>query len=558
MQKLKDTKSICPTCYKTLPAVIYEEGGKVFIKKTCPEHGETAEIYWSDAEMYKRVDKYQFVGDGVENPAISKDREDINCPHDCGLCKEHHSHTALANLLITNRCDMRCWYCFLNCGRVGKVFEPDLATIDKMLKTLRNEKPVATKAIQITGGEPTVREDMIEIVKLCKENGFSHIQVNSNGINLGNNPELAKQCRENGVNTVYMSFDGISAQTNPLLEETKRAVENCRKAKLGIVLVPVVVNSVNDHELWGIIQFALDNIDIIRGIDFQPISFVGAAPASQRAKMRITIPELWHKIEAQSGGVIKTSDIYPITAVAPFSQFASAMSGIPELTFTPNAHCGMATYIFKDDEKGIIPVTRFVNVDRLFDFIKKAATEIRGGGKIAKTKVLFKALLEFNKIVDSKKSPKGVDLKSILIDVIKKRDYHSLGVFHYKSLFVGTMHFQDPYNYDIDRVSRCVIHYVTPDEKIIPFCAFNGLPDKYSVKMQNDFGETFEVYEKRTGRKLTNDLYKKIFATEEARQAAAYKAGKRPDEVETEGKTALEVAEKTGGCTGDCTHCGMH
>ena len=38
------------------------------------------------------------------------------------------------------------------------------------------------------------------------------------------------------------------------------------------------------------------------------------------------------------------------------------------------------------------------------------------------------------------------------------------------------MHFMDRYNYDIERVQRCCIHYATPDGKLIPFCTYNGGP----------------------------------------------------------------------------------
>lgn len=43
------------------------------------------------------------------------------------------------------------------------------------------------------------------------------------------------------------------------------------------------------------------------------------------------------------------------------------------------------------------------------------------------------------------------------------------GTFTYRTLLVAGMHFQDAYNYDIERVKRCVIHYATPDEKRYPF-----------------------------------------------------------------------------------------
>ena len=46
----------------------------------------------------------------------------------------------------------------------------------------------------------------------------------------------------------------------------------------------------------------------------------------------------------------------------------------------------------------------------------------------------------------------------------------------YRSMLIATMHFQDVYNYQLDRVNRCVIHYAAPDGKIYPFCTYNSGP----------------------------------------------------------------------------------
>lgn len=43
---IKNTTSICPECYKVIDATIYEQEGKVYIKKSCPEHGEFSDLYW--------------------------------------------------------------------------------------------------------------------------------------------------------------------------------------------------------------------------------------------------------------------------------------------------------------------------------------------------------------------------------------------------------------------------------------------------------------------------------------------------------------------------------
>jgi len=53
--------------------------------------------------------------------------------------------------------------------------------------------------------------------------------------------------------------------------------------------------------------------------------------------------------------------------------------------------------------------------------------------------------------------------------------YESLGKLRRRIFLLGCMAFMDQYNFDINRVRRCVVHYVTPDLKIIPFCAYNNV-----------------------------------------------------------------------------------
>ena len=74
MKDIKQTKSICPECLKPLDATIYEDQGKVFIKKTCPEHGACTELYWSDYDQYVRAEKFRCEGTGVENPRTQKEQ----------------------------------------------------------------------------------------------------------------------------------------------------------------------------------------------------------------------------------------------------------------------------------------------------------------------------------------------------------------------------------------------------------------------------------------------------------------------------------------------------
>jgi hypothetical protein len=504
--KIKDTSSVCPECFKIIPAEIYEENNEVWIAKTCPEHGETREKYWEDYEMYQRASRYAREGKGIYNPNVKLSGS--NCPFDCGLCKRHKSHTALANVVLTNRCDLNCWYCFFYAKPGQRIYEPTLDQFRQMFKILREEKPVATNAIQLTGGEPTLRDDLLDIIRIAKEEGFQHIQLNTNGIKLANDPELAGKVRKAGVNTVYLSFDGVTAKTNPKNhKEVYRAIENCRKAGLGIVLVPTVIKGVNDHELGKIIKFASDNIDVIRGVNFQPVSLVGRMPKTERESMRITIPMTIKKMEEQTKGEIDRKDFFPVPCVGSITEFVEALTERPNYDLSTHFACGMATYVFKDGDK-LVPITRFVDVEGLFNYLSQKAFELRKG----KSKLLtsMKLLLKINSFIDKKKQPKGFSIGKILLNALLKHDYRALGEFHYRTLFIGMMHFQDPYNYDIERVERCAIHYVMPDGRIVPFCAFNVFPEFYRDVVQERYSMLPSEWERKTGKKLKDDLYKRV------------------------------------------------
>jgi hypothetical protein len=501
------TNSVCPECggVNVLPAIVFEKNGKVFIKRTCKKHGVIEEVYWEDAKLYEKMRKYGYDGKGIGNPNTRIQTE--TCPLDCGLCPRHKSHTALANMVVTNRCDLSCWYCFFFAKENDPVYEPSLEQIRQMLRTLRNTKPVSSNAIQFTGGEPTLREDIIDIIKMAKEEGFEHIQLNTHAINLSRNLALAKAIRKAGVNTIYMSFDGVSPKTNPKNHwEVAGAIENCRKAGMGVVLVPTIIKGINEHEAGQIINFALNNIDVVRGVNFQPVSLVGRMPRKLRDKQRITIPGLIKSLEEQTHGTIGKQDFYTVPCMGAITRFVEALTGKDEYSLSNHFACGVATYLFLDDDK-VVPVTRFIDVPGFFAYLDEKAEEIKNG----KNKYLtsLKVLKKLGTFIDKEKQPKDMNLYKILYNALLKHNYSALGAFHKKSLFIGMMHFMDTYNYDTERVQRCNIHYVMPDQRVVPFCSFNVFPDMYRDKTQGEFSVPADVWNKRFPKKNANIKYKR-------------------------------------------------
>ncbi len=363
-----------------------------------------------------------------------------------------------------------------------------------MLKNLRRNQPVETPGIQYSGGEPTVREDLVDLIKLAKEEGFVHTQIATNGIALANSLQLVKDLKEAGLNTVYMQFDGVTedvylkTRNANVLSKKLQAIENCREAELGVVLVPTLLKGINDTQVGDIIQFAVDNIDVIRGVNFQPVSFAGRTPADKVEEQRVTIEDLIHFVAEQTDNQIPEEAFYPASSVAPISNLASAMSnGIPEVTLTCHQNCGTATYIFKEEDK-IIPITDFIDVDKFLKLAEKSAEDMSKNTKIATYKTIARAAKELPRTIKKDKSPSYLDVTSLLKNIFIRKDYAALGDFHINALLISCMHFMDPFNFDQDRVRRCVIHYATPDGRIIPFCSMNNIyresiEEKYSIPL---------------------------------------------------------------------------
>ena len=517
----KHTGSLCPECAGIIDAEIVARDGKVWMLKDCPEHGHFEDVYFGDVDLYLKMEGYAKDGVGVLNPVRT---DAVECPTDCGLCQLHMSHTVLANVDLTNRCNLRCPVCFANANMSGFIVEPTFDEVVGMLRNLRANRPVPTPSVQFAGGEPTMYPYFFEAARAAKELGFAQIQVATNGVLLAEDPTFAQRCVEAGVHTIYLQFDGFddemykAVRGKPMLATKLKAIENVRKAKpkMSICLVPTVVNTVNDHMVGDIVKFALKNIDVVHAINFQPVAFTGRIDKTELRQKRFTLAELVDRLCKQTD-FLEREDFFPVPSVTAFSELASAIKGDPKVAFTSHAHCGIATFVFMDEGDRPIPVTRFIDVPRLLKDVEKAAADIEGSHLkgVAKMKLLKFVIGNY---VDKSKSPGGIGISDLLKSIYQEGDKKALAQFTWRSLMIGGMHFQDRYNYDIERVKRCVIHYAIPDGRIIPFCAYNSGP----------------VFRESVERKLamTNEQYKEFRKAEEAKMAERRRTGVQvPKEV---------------------------
>lgn len=462
MKTLRTTNSLCPECKQVVPADIIEDQGKVWITKTCPEHGPYRDLYWGDYEQYVRAQRYSYKG---KTPKENNGKTTNGCPNDCGLCPQHLSRTALVIIDVTNRCNLCCPICFAHAGATGNIYEPTKEQIKTLLESTIAQNSGMIPALQLSGGEPTVRDDLHEIVEIAREVGYVHIEVNTNGLRLAESLEYCKRLHDSGVNTIYLQFDGVTdkpymvTRGKALFETKKKAINNLREAGFrSVVLVPTLIKGLNDDQIGDIIRFALENMDTIRGINFQPVALTGRLEIEQIREMRITIPDLITLAEKQTKGLVKKENWYPVSCSVPFSRFIGHQMGEDAMEFSVHPNCGMASYLIVNNGE-VEQISDYLNVER---FIR-----------------LIESLDDAPNVEEVLEEISDGLLRDFLAPLLEKGNYESLSELHHNMLMIGTMHFMDPYNFDTDRVKRCVIHYATLEGTLIPFCSMNNLHRTY-------------------------------------------------------------------------------
>jgi uncharacterized radical SAM superfamily Fe-S cluster-containing enzyme len=497
----KLTRSLCPECTQLIDATIFEDAGKVVMEKRCAEHGEFRDIVYSDAKLYLKMEEWSF-GDnrGLSNPAVTTATK---CPDDCGLCNLHTSHTGLANVDLTNRCNLTCPVCFANANAAGYLYEPDFETVRKMLQALRDQKPVAGRIVQFSGGEPTIYPRFLDVLRMAKEMGFSHLQAATNGLKF-TDIEFAHQCKEAGLHTLYLQFDGICddvyrrTRGESLWEKKLRCIENVRDAGLKIVFVPTIVKGLNDHQIGDILRLALEYIDCTSGISFQPVSFTGRIARHELESKRFTLSDFAHAVEEQTGIAKAHEDWFPLSCVTPFSKLISALRGDETTTLSCHPHCSLGTYLFVDQNRKAKPVTQFIDVGPMLQEMDMLSR--KAGKRRFQFYTKFEAWNSLRKFFHEDRAPEGLTFTKFLqtLQGMTDKEYgrgeSEKSGFTYKTLMVAGMHFMDSYNYDVERVQRCVIHYAAPNGLIYPFCAYNSGP-VYREKIEREFSVPFEEQE---------------------------------------------------------------
>lgn len=428
------TQSICPICLKTLSARRIEKENGIYLTKTCPEHGYFESLIWKVSEA-KALDWKAW---SLKKPLAFKEEplkaDEKICPHRCGNCQDHLQDACCVLIELTENCNQNCRYCFAQ-SQAGRGADLSLDEIEGIYDFLLDQTDRRPYNIQLSGGEPTMHKDLKRIIEMGKEKGFPYIQLNTNGKCLAEDPKLAKDLKAAGLSSVFLQFDGLDDKIyekirgQALFDLKNKAIENCRQAKLGVVLVVTVVPAVNDSHLGQILDFALAQNPIVRGIHLQPVSYFGRFPNAPENRDRLTIPQLLKDLESQSQGRLSLDDFTPLE------------TGHPRCSFHGNFQI--------DWQKKLRP--------------------IKGQQKCSCKKT---AIEEARDYIEKKWTLKD-EMPASQDDQINHSFDKVLQNISQQSFSITAMAFQDQWNLDLERLKKCRVHIATRDKKLIPFCSYN-------------------------------------------------------------------------------------
>jgi len=432
-----ETESLCPVCLQKIPAKRVSEDERVYLEKTCPDHGDYKVLVW------RRGGKHYLDWGRCSQQAAAPPKRltdtDKGCPYDCGLCPTHKANTCSMLIEVTSRCNLHCPICFASANETEE-HEPDFNMVGKIYETVLDT--VGSCTVQLSGGEPTLRDDLPEIVSLGRKMGLSHILVNTNGIRLAKDKAYLQKLKESGTSAIYLQFDGVtdkvyhSIRGVNLFDLKVQAIKNCAEVKMGVILVPTIVPRINDHELGEIFEFAKKWVPVVKAIHFQPVSYFGRYPKAPKDEDRITIPDVIDALVSQSNGQLKIENFPPHTC--------------------QDSHCGFSGLFVLREDGELFAATKLANeLVSGWGFMSEAGD--------AKARRFMSRHWRFTEEEAGQAHDSNADLGS-------QPGSSRRALTH--SLAVTCMPFQDVWNIDLQRLQGCCGHVATADKRIVPICAF--------------------------------------------------------------------------------------
>ena len=467
---LEYTKSICPVCKVVVDAQVNVRDDKVYLRKRCAEHGWFEALVYGDAQAY--LASARFNKPGTIPLAFQTEVKD-GCPSDCGLCPEHKQHACLGIIEVNTGCNLDCPVCFADSGHQPDGYAITPGQCERMLDAFVAAEG-EPEVVMFSGGEPTIHKNIVEFIDLAQSRPIRTVTVNTNGIRLATDAgfaaELGERNRRGKAVTIYLQFDGLTESTHravrgrDLREVKQRALDACAAAGLTVTLVAAIERGVNTHEVGDIIEFGLAH-PAVRSVSFQPVTHSGRHPQFDPLT-RLTNSDVIELIAAQRPDWLAKDDFFPVPCCFPA--------------------CRSVTYLLTQGrpghpEFGLVPIPRLLDVEDYLDYvsnrvvpdyaIREALERLWSASAFLGTDTADDRLTRVAAALDCADAC-GVNLPA------------ALGTITDNTFMIVVQDFLDPFTLNVRQLMKCCVEQITPDGRLIPFCAYNSVGYREQVRAQ--------------------------------------------------------------------------
>ncbi len=446
---LEYTKSVCPVCKVVVDGQVNVRDGKVYLRKRCGEHGSFEALVYGDAQMY--MDSARFNKPGTI-PLEFQTEVAEGCPSDCGLCPEHKQHACLGIIEVNTACNLDCPICFADSGHQPDGYSLTLDQVERMLDTYMSAEGQAD-ALMFSGGEPTIHPRILDFLDAARARDIRGVVLNTNGIRLASDREFVDALAERRI-TVYFQFDGFAERTHreirgkDLRERKQRALDNCAEAGVTVMLAAAVERGLNEDEIGDIVRFGISH-PAVRGVVFQPVTHSGRHVEFDPLT-RITNSDVIHKLAEQCPEWFRESDFFPVPCCFPT--------------------CRSITYVLADGDS-VLPLPRLVDMGDYLDYISNRALPDHDIRKA------LEGLWSASAVPGTDATAAQLECATCGVDLPEGFEELADKVF-----MIVTQDFQDPYTLNVKQLMKCCVEEVTPDGRLIPFCAYNSVGYREQVR----------------------------------------------------------------------------
>jgi 7,8-dihydro-6-hydroxymethylpterin dimethyltransferase len=462
------TKSICPVCKVVVDAQVNIRDGKVYLRKRCKEHGWFEALVYGDAQMY--LDSARFNKPGTIPLTFQTEVRD-GCPSDCGLCPEHKQHACLGIIEVNTGCNLDCPICFADSGHQPDGYAITLDQCAAMLDVFVASEGEA-EVVMFSGGEPTIHRHILEFVDLAQQRPIEAVNINTNGVRLASDMSfvtaLGERNRPGRLLNIYLQFDGLDERTHreirgrDLRAIKQRALDHCADVGLTVTLVAAVEKGLNEHELGDIIEFGLAH-PAVRSVSFQPVTHSGRHLEFDPLT-RLTNSDIIHGIAAQRPQWFQAADFVPVPCCFPA--------------------CRSITYLLTEGtpgrpDFGLVPIPRLLNVEDYLDYLsnrvvpdhaaREALEKLWSASAFMGTDTTQDKLAVAAAALDCADAC-GVNLPDAIAKLTER------------AFMIVIQDFQDPYTLNVKQLMKCCVEEITPDGRLIPFCAYNSVGYREQVR----------------------------------------------------------------------------